>query len=157
MKRYLISLFVALVAVMAVQAQAPSPVRWRATASMTSARAGVITLRALVDEGWHFWAMNQAEEGPIGLTITYTDMQGIRTQGAVKTSVKAREAEDKTFGCRVSYYDGNVTFTQPFKIEGRGTDRSVKVTVRYQTCKDDACMPPKTQTFNLRIPAYTKK
>ncbi len=73
MKRIFLFLCVALFAAVAVMAQ--NPIRWRMTVKMTSETEGVITLRALVDEGWHLYGTQLPEDGPKPTKISFTDSQ----------------------------------------------------------------------------------
>jgi thiol:disulfide interchange protein DsbD len=56
-------LFVALI-ISAVTAMAQSPIKWRTTYKMTSQTEGVLTVKAIVTEGWHLYGTELPEGGP---------------------------------------------------------------------------------------------
>lgn len=153
MRKLLSTLLLALLCVTAAQAQMPTPVRWKATAAMTSATEGVLTLQMNIDRGWHVYSFNQPADGPHSLAITFG--QGTKLIGKIKSSPAAKSGRDDTFEMTLSWWSTPVTFTQRFKVP-KGT-KTLKVNVSCQACDDSMCLPPKTETLNVPLPAPAKK
>lgn len=144
MKRIFLFLCVALFAAVAVMAQ--NPIRWRMTVKMTSETEGVITLRALVDEGWHLYGTQLPEDGPKPTQISFTDSQNISLVGKLTPSAAPKTVNDPMFGMKLNWWDANVNFTQRFKLKKR-EGAKVVANVSYMACNDQNCQPPKNQTL----------
>lgn len=144
MKRILLFICVAILAAVAVSAQ--NPIRWRLAVKMTSDTEGVITLRALVNEGWHLYGTKLPEDGPKPTHFSFAESQGIKLTGKMMPSVATKSIDDPMFGMKLNWWDCNVSFTQHFKLVKR-EGAKVVASVSFMACNDQNCMPPKTQTL----------
>lgn len=148
--RYLTVLLAVLVC--AVAASAQNHVRWRTTVKMTDATSGVLTVKALVDEGWHMYGTDVPKGGPVATQLNFDASQGVKFTGKFKPSVAPVKTNDAMFDMTVTYW-GNpgVTFTRTFKLTGKKEDAVIKGSVKYMVCDDKNCMPPKTESITLKI------
>lgn len=153
MKR--ISLIFALILFSVVSMSAQKPIKWRSSVKMTSKTEGVITIRAIIQQGWHLYGTNLPQGGPKATKFDFSSSKGIELVGQVTPSVNPKTVFDKSFGLNLNWWEQSLTFTQKFKV----TDKSIAEiigSVSYMGCNDETCLPPSTQTINLKVPTYKK-
>ncbi|MDE5935509.1 MAG: thioredoxin family protein [Muribaculaceae bacterium] len=149
MKKIFLSIMVSLVAIFA-KAQMLDPIHWSANVTMSSEKAGVITLDAQIDEGWHLYGLSLPEGGPNPTTIDFTLPAGVTLDGEIVVSEKAIEKLDEIFQMPLSWWASDVSFTQKFVVaDGVSVPFNIGVSVGFQGCNDETCVAPKTETFDL--------
>lgn len=148
-RRYLLMLVVMLAC--AVAASAQNPIRWRVTAKMTSETEGVLTVKALVGDGWHLYGTKLPAGGPKPTTLDFSASKGLKFVGAFTPSLQPIEKMDPVFELKLNYWESNVTFTRKFKLTGPKSDAVVSGKITYMGCNDENCLPPKTDTFTIHL------
>lgn len=136
-------LIICALVIAAMTAFAQNPIRWRMNVKMTSETEGVVTLRALVDEGWHLYSTNIPEGGPKATTISFEGSKGVKFTDKVKVSPAPTEVDDPMFEMKLAWWATNATFTRKFKITDPASAR-IEASVSFMGCNDMNCMPPKT-------------
>ena len=63
---------------------------------------------------------------------------------------KLEKFYDKNFKTNVLYYANSVVFVQTVKIRGTAKT-SLTGTVDYMVCDDEQCLPPKKQSFDIKL------
>lgn len=140
MKRYFLILFAVVMAAAAAMAQ--EPVRWRMNVKMTSATEGVVTLRAIIDEGWHLYSTSLPEDGPKPTQISFEGSKGVKFTDKLKVDRAPMDVEDPMFEMKLSWWTDKVTFTRKFKLtDAEGA--KINASVSFMSCNDMNCMPPK--------------
>lgn len=142
---------IALIFATATIASAQNPIRWRVTTKMTSETEGVLTVHALVTEGWHLYGTTLPTGGPKPTTLDFAASKGIRFIDNFTPSAKPVEKEDAMFGIKLNYWTSNVTFTRKFKLTGKKTDALISGKITYMGCNDETCLPPRTENFTLHL------
>lgn len=135
----------------AASAQMPSPIKWRAFVKMDNDKEGTVTLKAIMDDGWHLYGTSLPEGGPKATVIDFSESKGVKYLNNFTPSVKPIEKQDDTFGLKLNWWEKNVTFTRRFKLTGKKAEAIIKGKVTYMGCNDETCLPPKTQSFNLPV------
>lgn len=135
-------------------AQSSAPVVWRTFVKMTSRTEGVITAKAIIGQGWHMYGTTLPEGGPIATKFDFSKSTGVKFIGEMTPSVKPTEKMDAIFGLKLNWWGDNVTFTRKFKLTTTADKASINWSVTYMACNDNNCMPPKTENFTSKIPAY---
>ncbi|MDE5568972.1 MAG: protein-disulfide reductase DsbD N-terminal domain-containing protein [Muribaculaceae bacterium] len=151
MKKALFLLIALMTITFATEAQ--SPVRWRTSVRMTSPTEGEISIKALISEGWHLYALEMPAGGPKATSFDFSGSTGISLDGAIQPSESPITQMDPLFGKTLSWWDRNVTFTQRFTLKER-KDARVKVSIYFMSCNGGTCTPPKTETITTIIPEY---
>ncbi|MBD5214495.1 MAG: thiol:disulfide interchange protein [Bacteroidales bacterium] len=148
MKRVFTLIF-SLIAIM-VSAQIVEPISWTSSIEMNDDNTGSVTVSANIESGWHVYGLESVEDGPIPTQISVILPEGISAVGDLTPSVAAEKGFDSSFGCEISYWDKDITFTQVIE---RTSDVSapVVVKIRYQACDDKRCLPPSSEEFKLSI------
>lgn len=153
MKKILTLLIIITMAATAAMAQTVQPVKWRISVKMTSKTEGVVTIRAIVGQGWHLYGLDIPKGGPKPTSFNFSKSEGIELAGGIAPSVKPEARQDAAFGMKLSQWSSNVNFTQHFRLKGNGQAK-IDLAIVYMACNDENCMPPKTETFSVKVPAY---
>jgi DsbC/DsbD-like thiol-disulfide interchange protein len=111
----------------------------------------VIDLSAEIQPGWHIYGLVQTEGGPTPLKVTLEENPTIRSAGAVTASAPIK-VHDLSFDLDTEVYKKSVivyvpTQTRPSAPAGKQT---VSLSVRFQSCDDRVCLPPRT--VHLAVP-----
>ncbi|MDO4320547.1 MAG: protein-disulfide reductase DsbD family protein [Bacteroidales bacterium] len=147
MRRIVMILTAALAVVLGAAAQ--NPIRWRMSVKMTDETCGVITVRALVGEGWHLYGTSLPENGPRPTRFEFA-VKGVTLEGKLMASQPTVTRHDPMFDMDLNWWDSNVTFTQKFRLDRRD-GAAVSLTVTYMGCNDKNCLPPKSETLTYNF------
>ena len=129
-------------------AEASQPIKWRMSVKMTSPKSGTVTLRAIIDPGWHLYGMTLPKNGPVPTTFDFSASRGIEfTENSFTPARPTQQKDDPNFGIKIGAWEKEITFTRHFVLTGKIEDALVSGTVRFMGCNDKNCLPPKTQTF----------
>jgi thiol:disulfide interchange protein DsbD len=149
MKKITFLLIALVVSVMSAMAQ--NPIKWRTTYKMTSDKEGVLTVKAIVTDGWHLYGTNIPDGGPKATVLDFSESKGIKFTSNFVPSVKPTEKMDDMFGIKLNYWGSNVSFTRKFKLTGKKANAVINGKISYMACNDENCMPPKTENVTLNI------
>lgn len=152
MSRSLIQAFIALI-LFATAGLAQTPAKWSLSseAQGKTLRSGeVLTaqIKAQIDAGWHLYALEQPEGGPIATTIKVTEGKPFEITGKID-SPKPTVKSDPNFlidgkALETKFFTEGVTFSVPLKSTAETTAEALSFDVRFQLCQDTRCLPPKT-------------
>ena len=138
-----------------VQAQSDHPIHWSARAARRSVRPGDTTrvlLHATIDEFFHLYSTTQGPGGPVPTTIALLDGQPWTLAGPLRAPAP-QQIPDRNFGMVTEVYDDSVTIglrlVAPGSLEANAAPP--RIGVRYQTCTDRYCLPPRTDTLAVAI------
>jgi DsbC/DsbD-like thiol-disulfide interchange protein len=133
------------------------PVKWalKANAPEKPLKPGAafsVRLEATIAQGWHLYAMEQAEGGPLPTRITMPPDQPFGQAGTIGYSVP-KSAMDPNFNLMTEYYEERAAFTIPVKAAATAAagKPELKVSVSFQTCSDEICLPPKIVKLAVAI------
>lgn len=153
MKKILFALSIIVFSSIMVSAQ--KPIKWRTSAKMVNETEGVITMKAIIEPGWHLYGTNIPAGGPKATKFDFSGSVGIKLVGDVEPSIKPINVHDKVFDLSLNWWDKTTTFVQKFtKIKKE--DAKIIGLIQYMGCNDQTCLPPSTQKINITVPAYKK-
>ena len=136
--------------------QAPNPISWSLTLSRQAPvrRGETFSVRLIADmqPGWHLYSINQPEGGPIATQISMPPGQSFTFARAISES-KTHTIFDQSFGMPVRLHTEKAEFGLPVRVganaaPGAGT---LAVEVRYQSCTDTLCLPPRTVKIGVTV------
>ncbi len=117
------------------------------------ARGSVTTLElsAEIQEGWHVYALSQSPGGPVPLLVTLGDNQVVQLAGT-PSGTAPEEQHDPRFNLDTRFYTRSFTVHVPVTVNRQAAAgrQLIPVNVRFQTCSDRECQPPKT--VHLSVP-----
>ncbi len=137
-----------------LQGQPPNPVHWSVQGPARPQAAGAtfsVTLTAQIEPGWHLYALEEPEGGPMATQIGLS-------QNDVLKLLDVREPEPRmepypSLRELTGIFEKAVSFTlrvrAPVKAVPRGSVSSILV--RYQSCNEQVCLPPHTETLPLPL------
>ncbi len=133
-----------------VGAQEATPIRWTFPdgARTTTVKPGEtirIRLAARIENGWHLYSMKELEGGPKPTRIAMPEGQPFTLAGSIQQPDPIK-SHDPNFDMDVEYYSESAEFVLPVKVAANAAAGSAKlqVTVRFQSCSDRLCLPPRT-------------
>ena len=147
---YRIRLFLLLFILSASCIYAQNPIKWRSSLKMTNATEGIVTVKAIIQSGWHLYGFDLPKGGPKSTSFDFSGSSGIELIGAVNPSIKPVEVFDNMFQLMLNWWDSNVTFTQRFKATGEKP--TIKGVITYMGCNEQTCTPPRKENITLTIP-----
>ena len=146
----------ALLAVFAVQTES-LPIAWQLTVKdrAVTVKPGAVfnaRLSARIEEGWHLYALDQLEGGPIPTRITGPPEQNFELTGSIESPAPLK-TRDENFDLETEYYEQSVTFTLPVRAAAKAPAgrHKLQVQVRFQACSSQLCLPPKTVKLDLDL------
>lgn len=149
MKR-IISLSLCLIAIVA-SAQIVEPVKWSASLDMKDNQHGSVIITAELEHGWHIYGMEFPAEGPIRTQVKISTPTGIKHIGGLIADKSAEMVDSPEFGGQISWWSGDVVFEQKFEVT-EDISQPIAITITYQACNDQTCLPPTTEDFRLTVP-----
>ena len=110
-----------------------------------------VRLIANMQSGWHLYSQNQPKDAIAEPTkITFNKNPLLKTDGNIKEEGKMEKFHDATLDLSANQYSSKVEFVQMFKMKANAKT-TVTGSVRFQTCNDERCLPPKTVNFTVAL------
>ena len=138
-----------------LSAQFESPVSWKYKLSEPVDGNQEVVFTAVIEAPWHVYAIKLEKEGPIPTTFIFETNSSVKLIGELKELTKPIIKYDEGFRFDVGMYAKRASFSQQIR---NTTDQPVKmkVSVEYQCCNDETCLPPLTQEFEITLAAGVK-
>lgn len=138
----------AAVVLTAFAADAQSPTKWRlegveSTKRMSAGSKVKVSVAVDVEPGWHLYALNQPEGGPIPTTIVAAEDSPFRIAGEIVTP-KPIQQFDPNFKIDTKFFKDGASFSVPLEAVAETDGAAVALKIRFQLCNDTVCLPPKT-------------
>jgi suppressor for copper-sensitivity B len=110
-------------------------------------RVATLAVTAVLEEGWHLYAISQQPGGPIATRITIAEDSARRVTGPFKPDSEPhkRTVTDVPAwkGLVIEEHSGRVTWRAPLN----SAEGQVKGSVSLQLCQDTTCLPPQSIAF----------
>lgn len=160
-------IFLILPFLLAMSAAAQGPAKWSLSADskltqLTAGNKTKVTLKAEIESGWHLYALEQPDGGPIATTIKVTEGKPFEIDGKVQ-SPKPIVKEDPLFtgtdgkALVTKFFDDVAVFTVPLKTIANTSLDELSLDVRFQVCNDRFCQPAKTVRVSVAGSEDVKK
>jgi thiol:disulfide interchange protein DsbD len=132
-------------------AQIVNPVKWTIEVKPDDASTGTIVWTANIESGYHIYGMDKLPDGPIPTTISVEPIEGLSLEGSIEPSKAPMKINDKMFALVLTEWEGNVSFSQKYKLDAGVRGVTVRSNIHFMACSDKACTPPKTETLTAVI------
>ncbi len=134
---------------------AQNVVDWQFVAPPASVGAGQrfdVTLRAVIEPGWHLYSMSVPEGGPIPTAISVQDSP-VFTSGGEPREPTPIPWFDQNFNMETNYFRGEADFRVPVEVKptAPGGMQNLVLRARFMACNDTSCLPPQTKEVSTRI------
>ena len=148
-------LFVA-TAFTSAQEPPPTPIRWAAQQPSDAVKAGQsvnVQVTAVIDDGWHLYALDPVEGGPIPTRIVAGPAPTFALQEKDIVRSEPKRAHDPNFGIETAYYEETTTFGLPITVSKdlAAGERELEITARFQACNDTICLRPQAASMRIKI------
>jgi thiol:disulfide interchange protein DsbD len=131
-------------------AQIFDPVDWSFSAERISETEAKLVFTANIEEGWHLYAQEIDEGGPIPTSFTFQELGKASLKGGVAEGEGHTEM-DPNFEMVVKYFEGKADFVQLVELTSAAT--KIKGELEFMVCNDERCLPPEYKEFEFKIPA----
>src|SRR5437588_578778 len=128
-----------IIAAQSVSAQILNPVKWSYAAKKISKKEAMLFIKAILDEGWHIYSVNQVPGGPAKTSFRFVPSKEYTLIGKVAEPTPVKKF-DKSFDINITYFEGSVIFQQ--KIRLLSSKCVVNGKVKFMACNDHQCLPP---------------
>ena len=120
-----------------------------------------VVLRASIEPGWHLYAMDQLDGGPIPTTVKVPDSAPFEIVGAVR-SPKPKIQPDPNFlvddkPLETRFFVDSAEFGVTIKTAREISRDEIALDVRFQLCNDTFCLPPRTKRVSFAGEEDVKK
>jgi thiol:disulfide interchange protein DsbD len=116
------------------------PVEWSTSVEKISDDTYILVSKANIEKGWHLYAQDVPDDGPIPTTFSYNlDEEGV-SLGLTKES-EGHIVDDPVFLMKIKYFEDYTEFRQAIKVINNGLS-SVLGEVEFMVCDDTRCLPP---------------
>lgn len=126
------------------------PVSWTAAASKGGGKNYQIRISSAIKPGWHIYAMKPGGDGSlIPTSFSFKPAPGGKKPAAVTTGSKPKAMNFAGIDGTAYVYEGSTDFTSTVS----GTPgQTLTLTVGYQSCNDEMCLPPKKKVLTIKLP-----
>ncbi|HZU27643.1 MAG TPA: cytochrome c biogenesis protein CcdA [Bryobacteraceae bacterium] len=140
--------------VLPARAAAPDPVQWTLSPQTATVRPGSSAgffLTATIQPGWHLYSPTTPKGGPNATIIRLSDSPAL---GQVRVfEPKPISKVDPAFQMVTETYQDSVRFfiLADLKSDAPAGATEITAEVKYQSCNDTICLPPKKKTASSSI------
>ena len=150
--RYLKLLILALLLSAPAFGQMHQPVAWKAEAVQLEDNTWEIRATGTITGDWHIYDLTDyGSSGPNGTIFTIEDSGKVTLVGEPYISSKIHKGFDDAFGIEIGTCSSPVVICQKVELL-QGGQVTVPVTIEWQACNDENCIPPDDVTINVTLP-----
>ena len=150
MKKFLL-LLTLLLAVPALAQQ--QPVSWKAEAVQVEGNIYEIRATGTILGNWHIYDLTDyGSSGPNGTVFTVEAGDKVKLLGDPYIVSEVHKGFDDVFGIEIGTCDSPVVICRRVELL-QGNEVTVPVTVEWQACNDENCIPPDECTMMVTLPA----
>jgi len=132
-------------------AQGPNNVKWSLSLERAAAPGSKVLARleARIDPGWHVYSMTSA--GAIPTTVKVAPNNAVEKFRVFEAPPK--KAYDPNFQLDTETYEGSAVFLIELQLKPGAAPGATEIAaeVRYQTCNDKVCIPPRRKTVSAAL------
>lgn len=149
-KNILLSLILVMIASIS-QAQLLNPVSWSWSAKKIADNTYEVHITAKIEPGWHLYSQVQPDDAIAEpTTFSFNKNPLLTLDGKIKEEGKLEKFHDAKLDVSANQYSQTVDFVQVIKVKGKAKT-NINGSVRFQTCNDEKCLPPKTVNFSVAL------
>ena len=128
------------------------PVSWKAEAVQVEGNTYEIRATGTILGNWHIYDLTDyGSSGPNGTIFTVEDGGKVKLLGDPYISSEVHRGFDDVFGIEIGTCESPVVICQKVELL-QGNEVTVPVTVEWQACNDENCIPPDDFTADVTLP-----
>lgn len=133
-----------------LMAQIVEPIKWKTDITLDDATGkGKMTFSATIEKGWHLYGLELPDGGPRPTVFKFDKLTNVELIGKVEPTVRPIEKVDMVFHLNLSWWEGDVSFVQEFKLKKNGAPYAIEGSYSFQGCNDSSCIPPSDEPFEF--------
>lgn len=129
-----------------------NPVSWSSKVVKADNNIYEIELKGSMDSEWHIYDLGPYKDGPIATTLTISGGNGVKTVGAPYIKTTVHKEFSSSFGMEIGTAGDGVVIAQKVSVSS-ADPTSVTITLEWQTCSGESCMPPADEEITVKLPA----
>jgi thiol:disulfide interchange protein DsbD len=138
MKNILIFLF--LTFTLGIFSQIEDPLQWSTSVEKVSDTEYILVSKATIEEGWHLYAQEVPEDGPIPTTFSFdTSKENFSLIGKTLEE-EGHTVDDPVFEMKIKFFENSAVFKQRVKITS--DINTINGVVEFMVCDDTKCLAP---------------
>ncbi|HEX6126698.1 MAG TPA: cytochrome c biogenesis protein CcdA [Pyrinomonadaceae bacterium] len=151
--RYALIKFIFILLILPVVGFTQNPTRWSLESDPTlkTITAGSLVhakLHAEIEDGWHLYALDQPDGGPIATTMKVAEgkpfeLKDISSPPPISEPDPLFIVDGKPLETR--YFKNRATFAIKLLARADASFNDIAIDVRFQLCNDTFCLPPRTK------------
>ena len=132
-----------------------NPAHWTVTGRpnkpLTPGATFSLTLSAHIQSGWHIYALDEPDGGPIATQIGLAEGDPLILLAVDEPA--PRMVPDPVLRQPTGMFQNAVDFTLHFRVGRKPLSANAvsHILVRYQSCNDQVCLPPHTETVSFPL------
>ena len=128
------------------------PVSWKAEAVQVEGNTYEIRATGTIAGNWHIYDLTDyGSSGPNGTIFTVDAGDKVKLLGDPYISSEVHKGFDDVFGIEIGTCESPVVICQKVELL-QGNEVNVPVTVEWQACNDENCIPPDDFTVDVTLP-----
>lgn len=130
--------------------QIEDPLKWATSVEKISDTEFVLVSTATIDDGWHLYAQDVPEDGPIATSFTFENTKNNYLLKGNTTEQEGVTIDDPVFEMKIKFFENSATFKQTIQTQ---TDLNyIRGVVEFMVCDDTRCLAPTEieLVFNLK-------
>ncbi|MFN4764331.1 cytochrome c biogenesis protein CcdA [Gillisia sp. Q332] len=155
--KYIMTLAFLIISLFSVQAQVFSspnsqiadPIIWDAKLDQVNDSIYNLIFTAKLEKGWHLYAQEVDEDGPIPTTFTFNASANTYQLIGNTTEPDVPAIYDEVFGMDIKFFEKEAVFIQEIKVFDK--DAIIEAEVEFMVCDDEQCLPPDIAPFQFSI------
>lgn len=149
MRNLIITLCSFIVFSITAKAQVFEPVKWETSVEKISDTEYDLIATAIIDSGWHLYAQNVPEDGPIPTTFSYTTTSDFEIIGETSEE-EGHTVDDPVFEMKIKFFEDRAEFRQRVKLLNQELS-IVEGEVEFMVCDDAKCLPPDAVSLIFKL------
>ena len=154
MKKHIV-LLLAILTITVGNAQIFEPITWETTVKKLSDTEYNLISTATIESGWHLYAQEVPEGGPIATTFTFGASKDAFEFNGKTSEPEGRTEYDSIFRMPIKFFEKSAIFIQ--KVQVSGNPSSLNATVEFMACDDTRCLPPMEEELIFILPKKKAK
>lgn len=130
--------------------QIEDPLKWATSVEKISDTEFVLVSTATIDDGWHLYAQDVPEDGPIATSFTFENTKNNYLLKGNTIEQEGVTIDDPVFEMKIKFFENSATFKQTIQTK---TDLNyIRGVVEFMVCDDTRCLAPTEieLVFNLK-------
>lgn len=150
--KYLLSLFI-FISSLNVFSQIEDPIKWSTSVEKLSDSTFVLVSEAIIEEGWHLYAQEVPQDGPIPTSFSFDTSQGSFLLEGKTQEENGVVVDDAVFQMKIKFFEKKTVFKQKIKV--LKDIETINAIVEFMVCDDTKCLSPTEVdlVFDLKIKA----